>query len=76
MTLLDIVVPLIPSLEEIVSALGYAGVRINVHLTPDRFSWAPQEQTSVVMGIWFAASSHLRGEPSCYPTWEFSPLVS
>lgn len=50
MTLLDIVAPSIPSLEEIVSALGYAGVRINVHLTPDRLSWAPQEQTPVDNG--------------------------
>jgi predicted N-acetyltransferase YhbS len=50
MTLLDIVAPSIPSLEEIVSALGYAGERINVHLTPDRFSWAPEEQTPIDNG--------------------------
>ncbi|WP_414476189.1 GNAT family N-acetyltransferase [Microvirga sp. M2] len=45
MTLLDIVAPSIPSLEAIVSALGYTGERIDVHLTPDRLSWTPEEQT-------------------------------
>jgi hypothetical protein len=50
MTLLDIVAPFIPSLEDIVSALGYTGERIDVHLTPDRLSWTPEEQTPVDNG--------------------------
>lgn len=50
MTLLDIVAPSIPSVEEIVSALGYAGERIDIHLTPDRLSWAPEEQNPVDNG--------------------------
>ncbi|MEZ0171247.1 GNAT family N-acetyltransferase [Microvirga sp. TS319] len=50
MTLLDIVAPSIPSLEGIVAALGYAGERIDVHLTPDRLSWVPEEQTPVDNG--------------------------
>ncbi|WP_069882831.1 GNAT family N-acetyltransferase [Bosea sp. BIWAKO-01] len=50
MTLLDIVGPAIPSLDEIVSALGYAGERISVRLTPDRLSWAPEPQIPVDNG--------------------------
>lgn len=50
MILLDIVAPAIPSLEEIVCALGYPGERIEVRLTPDRLSWAPEEQTFVDNG--------------------------
>jgi predicted N-acetyltransferase YhbS len=50
MALLDIVAPSIPSLDEIVFALGYAGERIEVHLTPDRLSWTPEKQTPVDNG--------------------------
>lgn len=50
MTLLDIVAQSISSLEEIVSALGYAGEEVNVHLTPDRLSWAPEKQIPVDNG--------------------------
>lgn len=50
MTLLDIVAPSIPSLDAILSALGYAGERIDVHLAPDRLSWVPEEQTPVDNG--------------------------
>lgn len=50
MTLLDIIGPSIPSLEDIVSALGYTGERIDVHLTPDRLSWTPEEQIPVDNG--------------------------
>ena len=51
MALLDIVAPTIPSLAEIVSALGYAGKRIEVHLTPDRLSWEPTTRPPVDNGI-------------------------
>ncbi|WFU88687.1 GNAT family N-acetyltransferase [Rhizobium sp. CC1099] len=50
MTLLDVVAPSMPSLEEIVSALGYVGERIDVHLTPDRLSWTPEEKIAVDNG--------------------------
>ncbi|MBA1157349.1 GNAT family N-acetyltransferase [Microvirga mediterraneensis] len=50
MTLLDIVAPSIPSLDAIVSALGYAGERIEVHLTPDRLSWTPERETRIDNG--------------------------
>jgi predicted N-acetyltransferase YhbS len=50
MTLLDIVAQSIPSLEEIVSALGYAGEEVNVHVTPDLLSWAPEKQITVDNG--------------------------
>jgi GNAT superfamily N-acetyltransferase len=50
MTLLDIIGPSIPSLEDIALALGYTGERIDVHLTPDRLSWTPEEQTLVDNG--------------------------
>ncbi|PVE49891.1 GNAT family N-acetyltransferase [Rhizobium rhizogenes] len=50
MILIDIVAQSIPSLEEIVSALGYVGERIDVHLTPDCLSWTPGEQTPVDNG--------------------------
>jgi predicted N-acetyltransferase YhbS len=50
MILIDIVAQSIPSLAEIVSAVGYTGERINLHLTPDRLSWAPEEQTPVDNG--------------------------
>lgn len=62
MTLLDIVASTIPSLDAIVSALGYAGERIEVHLTPDRLSWAPEQEARVdnghmVRGV-FAPEGH------------------
>ncbi|MBF9198228.1 GNAT family N-acetyltransferase [Microvirga terrestris] len=49
-TLLDIVAESIPSLDEIVSALGYTGEEVNVHLTPDRLSWVPDKQIPVDNG--------------------------
>ncbi|MGO4569856.1 GNAT family N-acetyltransferase [Rhizobium sp. 2YAF20] len=49
-TLLDIIAPSIPSLEEVVSALGYEGKRIQVHLTPDRLSWTPEKEMLVDNG--------------------------
>ncbi|WP_262032469.1 GNAT family N-acetyltransferase [Microvirga sp. Mcv34] len=62
MTLLDLVAPSIPSLDAIVSALGYAGERIDVHLTPDRLSWTPEQETRIdnghmVRGV-FAPEAH------------------
>jgi GNAT superfamily N-acetyltransferase len=50
MILLDIVAQAIPSLDEIVSALGYTGERVKVHLTPDRLSWTPEKQIPVDNG--------------------------
>ncbi|MBB3020986.1 GNAT superfamily N-acetyltransferase [Microvirga lupini] len=50
MTLLDIIAPSIPSLEDIVSALGYAGEEVDVRVTPDRLSWAPEKQIPVNNG--------------------------
>jgi GNAT superfamily N-acetyltransferase len=50
LTLLDIVAPEIRPLEEIVSALGFAGNRIDVHLTPDRLSWAPDRRHPIDNG--------------------------
>jgi hypothetical protein len=50
MILLDIVAQSIPSLDEIVSALGYTGEEVNVHLTPDRLAWTPEKQTPVDNG--------------------------
>lgn len=44
LTLLDIVAASIPPLEAIVSALGYGGERVEVHLTPDRLAWTPDQQ--------------------------------
>lgn len=46
MVLLDIVAAKIPSLEQVVSALGYQGLHIEVRLTPDRLSWTPQTQVA------------------------------
>ncbi len=50
MTPHDIIAPSIPPLEEIISALGYTGERINVNLTPDRLAWIPEEQNAVDNG--------------------------
>jgi GNAT superfamily N-acetyltransferase len=50
MTLLDIVAPSIPSLKDVVSALGYTGGRIDVHLTPERLSWTHEEQIPIDNG--------------------------
>lgn len=48
--LLDIVAPSIPPLNAITSALGYSGERIDVHLTPDRLAWVPEDQTEIDNG--------------------------
>lgn len=48
--LLDIVASAIPPLSAITTALGYSGERIDVHLTPDRLSWAPEDQTDIDNG--------------------------
>ncbi len=45
--LLDIVASSIPSLDEIVSALGYGGERVEVRLTPDRLAWTPDHQQPI-----------------------------
>jgi GNAT superfamily N-acetyltransferase len=50
MILLDIVAQSIPTVEEILSALGYTGEEVNVHLTPDRLSWTPEKQIPVDNG--------------------------
>lgn len=43
MTVLDIVAPSIPPLEDIAANLGYAGEHIKVCLTPDLLRWAPRK---------------------------------
>jgi len=43
MTLLDIVAPSIPPLATIMAALNFGDGRIDVHLTPDRLCWTPDE---------------------------------
>lgn len=63
MTLLDIVAPSIPSLQDIVSALGYAGGRINVHLTPDRLSWVHDEQQPLDNGHMVRGAFAPDGQP-------------
>lgn len=62
MVLLDIVAPSIPSLKEILSALGYAGKRVNVHLTPDRLSWTASERRPVDNGYMVRGAFTPEGE--------------
>ena len=50
LSLLDIVAPVIPTLEEIVAGLGYDGERIEVCVTPDRLSWAPEKKMPIDNG--------------------------
>ena len=50
LTILDIVASAIPSLDEIVNAIGFNGQHVHVHLTPDRLSWQPDESYPVDNG--------------------------
>lgn len=61
--LLDIVAPSIPSLEDIAAALGYGGERIDVHLTPDRLGWAPEENVPVDTGCMVRGPYPPEGRP-------------
>lgn len=62
MTLLDIVAPSIPSLEEIASALGYKGRQVRVLLTPDELSWTPQECDPIDTGCMVRGSYAAEGQ--------------
>ncbi len=62
-TLLDVVAPSIPSLEDIAAALGYDGARIDVHLTPDRLGWAPEENVPVDTGCMVRGPYPPEGRP-------------
>lgn len=50
MILLDIVSPSIPPLDAIASALDFQGERMEVHITPDRLAWTPDNQSPVDNG--------------------------
>lgn len=50
LTILDIVASAIPSLDEILNAIGFNGQQVHVHLTPDRLSWRPDESYPVDNG--------------------------
>lgn len=50
LTLLDVVAPTIPSLEEIAAALGYGGTQVRVLLTPDRLGWVPESHSPIDTG--------------------------
>ena len=50
LTLLDVVAASMPSLQEIIAALGHAGEQVEVRLTPDRLSWQTEAQTAVDNG--------------------------
>lgn len=63
MTLLDIVAPTIPSLEEIAAALGYSGARVQVFLTPDRLSWTPEKNEPVDTGYMVRELYPPEGQP-------------
>lgn len=50
LTILDIVASKIPSVDEIVSAIDFHGQQVQVHLTPDRLSWLPDEKYPIDNG--------------------------
>lgn len=50
MILLDVVAPSIPPLAAIMTALDFDGARVDVHLTPDRLCWTPDETQPVDNG--------------------------
>ena len=50
LTILDIVAARMPSVAQIVGALGFTGLRTEVHLTPERLSWQPEEKEVVDNG--------------------------
>lgn len=50
LSIIDIVAPVIPSIDEIVRAIGFSGGELEVLLTPDRLSWLPEKTETVDNG--------------------------
>ncbi|ULJ72633.1 GNAT family N-acetyltransferase [Rhizobium gallicum] len=50
LSILDIVASTIPPVDEIVSAIDFNGQQVQVHLTPDRLSWKPDESHPIDNG--------------------------
>lgn len=63
LAILDIVAPTIPSVDQIISAVGFGGRRVEVHLTPDRLSWQPEKQQSVDNGYMVRGPFAPEGQP-------------